>query len=453
MKLRTLAFGVATLSTLGLTTPAANAGISSIHSDTATVILAGAKLMTANRIVGMDVNSNHLTSWIPAMDVETTLRDLGMDAHWVGSVHQLVINMPKGYSLPTGMEMPYHVPPKGYFIVIVNAKTVAIPPVLKGGGAYLPLYYVMGILNALGVTSEWNGQKWVIAGKVSVPSDTNMSGDVSKTFTLQLSNSRLDGLGGNLPAPPVAPAAAVAVTLPWNSSLQPTSQKLVGAYEDTAMEDYVQTGRSNYTVNQPIAAVEYWFKAAYTAQGFSRTGSGSFNDIKTGDYVESTVYSPLQQLRVSGQQETVAMSYQALGPTKTEVEYFVSDIVVPARPASSQIPFNAVSVTVTVNTTTSGQTASQPTTTTMTMTNRTDIAKLTAAVNALTNIAPPSMHSSPQYAKTQFAKVVFQFPDGHSLTMTASKFDNTFGDVVIGDLPLFDYHGTVWNAITVAIGQ
>lgn len=464
MKSRTITACIAGLSVLSAGAPlvmAAPAQRASPHSatDTTTVTLSGKQLLKVNCTVANDPNSGHPTSWLPAMSMESILRQLGMDAHFVPGVNQLVLNMPLGYTVPSNLQAPYHAPKPGQFVIFVNSKSIAYPPILDNYSiSDVPVYYVIKALRALGVNSRWTGSAWEISNKVGVQPSASMPGNVNQTFSLTLSNEP-SGVAAGLPTPPVPPNPAVTIQLPMNALLTQTSQPLSGSSETTPMEDYVQTGRATYTVNKPIAQVEDWFKAAYTAQGFTVSGSGSSGNFKTGAYVESQTFTPT--IQQSGQEEQVTMSYEALGANQTKVEYWVDDIVVPERPSSSQIATGATSMDVKMTTPqtqngngggvgTSG--TGSPTTATYTVHNVQAINAVIVAINGLTTIDPPGISSGgPMLSNISTAKLSFNYPDGHTVTVTAVKRGFAYTDVIVDGIPLKDSKGTVWSAMQQAI--
>ncbi|QSO48570.1 hypothetical protein [Alicyclobacillus mengziensis] len=466
MKSRTLAAGIAGLSVFSAGAPfvmAAPVQHASSHlaTHTTTVTLSGKQLMKVNCTVANDPNSGRPTSWLPAMSMESILRQLGIDAHFVPGVNQLVLNMPLGYTVPSNLQVPYHAPKSGQFVIFVNSKSIAYPPTLASSSMPdVPVYYVMEALRALGVSSRWTGSTWAFANKVSVQPAASMPGNVNQTFSLTLSNEP-SGSAAGLPTPPVPPNPAVTVQLPMNALLTRTSQSLSGASETTPMEDYVQTGRATYTVNKPIAQVEAWFKAAYTAQGFTVSGSGSSGNFKTGAYVESQSFIPTKQQ--SGQKEQVTMSYETLGANQTKVEYWVYDIVVPERPSSSQMATGATSMDVKITTTQTQNgnggavgtsDTGSPTTATYTVNNAQAINAVIAAINGLTTIDPPGVSSGgPMVSNTSTAKLSFNYPDGRTITVTAVKRGLAYGDVIVDGIPLKDSKGTVWSAMQQAIQQ
>lgn len=458
MKSRTLAACLAGTSMLAMCTPIAFAATNQPSSKvnaathTTTVNLSGHKLMTVQYTVATDPNSGHLTSWIPAMSVQSILSQLGMQAHWISGANQLVLNMPLGYTVPTNAQIANHSPKSGHFVMLANSKSIAAPPTLgKATNPSLPVFYVMKALQGLGVDSHWTGSTWNIEGKVHVQPQSSMPGDTSQTFSLTLSNKQTAVSTASLPNPPVPADPPVTVELPMNTLLKATNQPLAEADETLPMQGYVQTGRATYTVDQPIAAVESWFKTAYTAQGFSASGSGSSGNLKTGTYVESQTFTPNNQQQ--GQEEHVAMSYDAISATQTKVEYWVYDTVIPARPSSSQIPSNPTDIKVNISTTSQSSNSSTGTTV-QTITNAQAINQVVAAINALKTIDAPGINpGGPLYRNISKATLTFDFADGHTVSVTATKHDSSYGDVVVGNIPLQDTSGSVWKAIQQAIGN
>ncbi|KPV44830.1 hypothetical protein [Alicyclobacillus ferrooxydans] len=445
---------------------------SSANTHSVTVNLAGKKLITTSFTVATDPNSGHPTSWISAMTVEGILRQIGIDAHFVPGVNQLVMNMPLGYIVPKSLQVPYHATTPGHFVMFVNAKSVAYPPMLgTGPNMDLPVWYVMKTLRAIGVSTHWTGSTWNIAGRVQVPQQTEMGGEVSKTFQLTLSNKPA-GLG-SVPTPPVPPESPVTVQLPMNSLLKAANKPLSQAAEAMPMNAYVQTGRATYIVDKSISSVENWFDLAYTAQGFPPSGTGWSGNLKTGEYVESQSFAPYKQ--APGQDEHITMSYEALGANQTKVEYWVYDTVTPPRPTSSQLAANATSMTVTTTsgnqsgsagTSISGASAGAATgtttgtgsqssgavqTTTTTVTNGIAIQNVIKAINALDTIDPPGVNpGGPMIRTITAATLTFTYPDGHTATVKASKLDAMYGDVIVDNIPLKDPKGTVWAAMEQA---
>lgn len=339
--------------------------------------------------------------------------------------------------------------------MIVNSQTVAYPPTLKqGNSTYLPVYYVMQALRKLGVTSQWTGATWDISAKAHAKPTASMSGDVRKTFPLTLTNGAQGGKGAtaSLAAPPVPAPAPVTVKLPMNPLLQSTKHPINQAGENLPVEDYVQTGRASYVVDKPIAAVEAWFKAAYTAQGFVMNGSGSIGSFQTGQNVQNQTFTPTKQQ--PRQHEQVEMSYEVTGDNQTSVEYWVTDVVVPARPKSSEIAKQATSMDVKMVTTTQGSNNASPTVTTYHVSNTQKINAVIDVINGLTSIDPPGVSggsiSAPMYRTTRDVTLVFHFRNGPTVTVNASKHGGRYGDVTVGKIPLTDSSGSVWQAVSQA---
>lgn len=449
--------------------PAADAATTSQQVN---VTLGGKQVLSLHAIVAPDPTSHQLTTWIPAQDVKDVASDVGLSAEWVDGVNQLVLMLPVGNELSIKSNLHYHAVKQDQFVTLVNSTTMQYGPLLQkngtGGTTYLPLYYVKETFDKLGIKSKWTTGTWALAGKLPNPPATPISGDLNATFSLALANTDATKLG--LPTPPVPPAAPVTVTLPMNPLFQTSSISFTDTNDSLPMEDYIQSGQAEYAVNAHVADVEAWFKKAYQAQGYHQTGSGQAINFKTGDYTESLDFAPTTQ--PANQQMNVTMSFKAAGSDETLISYWVTDLVLPQRPADTLIPANVTQVDITLanqsgaqNATTSSQSAAG--TTDELVTDPTAIKNLVAAVNGLTQIDPPGVSSGGSASSSgataanapnqatgttqQQATMVFSTTDGQKFTVVANKRGQSYLDVQIGNVAFTDVAGSVWKAMKAAV--
>ncbi|GMA63906.1 hypothetical protein NZD89_00985 [Alicyclobacillus fastidiosus] len=457
---------LASLSLVVLNAPLVNAS-STAHR--VNVSVGGKRILTANSILAPDPMTGKTTSWLPAQDVETVARALGLSAYWVDGVDELQMMLPVGSTDPIKHTLTYHKPSAGEFVTLVDSKAVQYAPLRQANGSagqsYLPVYYVMRTFQQLDVHSNWNGSSWTLSGHVANPSAPPAPGALNSTFQLTLANADPENVG--LPAPPVPDAAPVTVTLPFNPSSQPSTLSFPDANQSVPLQDYMQTGKAEYIIQEPVANVESWFEQAYQLDGFHQTGSGQTGNVKTGEYSESLFFAPTDQQ--PNRSLNVAMSFQSEKTGQTLVEYWVADSVVPPRPADTYIPNGVTEVDVAfadspgeatggadgVNTaqgSASPQSSPEPITK---VTNPSAIKQLTDTVNGLTEIDPPGISSGGSALSTdwQQATLVFITNTGQKFTVVTAKNGTLYAPVQIDGIPFVNGDGAVWNAIEQATGH
>lgn len=416
------------------------------HTFPTIVMWNGKQILSIPHMVAKDPYANRMTSWLPANDVVSILRAAGIQAYWVDGVMQLVLFAPEGWTVPASLKIPLEQTHAGKFVTIINSTTVAYAPVLRAPGSltgvYLPVAYIMNTLRILGFHSTWTGSKLILSGTAPTNQAAPMSGSVT-TLTLPLTYTNSPGL----PAPTVPPVSPTTVTLPINNSLQPSTLSI--GDRSTPMEDYVESGSADYIANASIGSAETWYRQVFSAQGYQLTGTSQGGNFKTGTYSESLMYSPKTQ--PANQQLSVTISFEGLNNGQTLIEYWVTNVLLPPRPSSTLIENNVTSVRITLNS--FGPNTSNPTVQTSTVTNPQSITNLVNAINSLTQIDPPGSTSAPAYSSWQTATMAFTEADGSTITVTAQKLGQSYGDVDIDNVYLTDHQGTVWNAMIAAINN
>ncbi|GEO26560.1 hypothetical protein AAC03nite_23450 [Alicyclobacillus acidoterrestris] len=436
------------------------------------ISISGKQVLSIPSIVAPDPVTGKQTSWLPAMDVETIARNLGFDAHWINGVNQLQLLLPVGSTAPSEQTLSYHAPKENQFITLVNFKPVQYAPVLQQKGQstedYLPVYYVMKTFKSLGISSTWNGSAWTFTNPFQTTNANPVPYPLNTTFSLTLAN--VDAQDEGLPTPPVPPASPVTLTLPFISSLQSSTQAFPEANHDVPVEDYVQTGSAEYTIQAPMDSVEAWYKQAFPTQGYHQVGSGQTGNFKTGTYSESLIFAPTSQQSVDPLSVTV--SFEPIDNGQTLVDYWVTDVVLPPRPQDTYLPSNISEVDVTVagsatgsstaNSAASGNSKENSNHSSIRITDATTIQKLVAAINGLTNVAAEGVEGAPSGATTTAvsnapnqpasildtkATLTFITTTGQQYQVTAEKQGQTVLPVTVQGIPLADNAGTVWTTL------
>jgi hypothetical protein len=111
--------------------------------------------------VGFTYNN---TAYIPIWYVMQALADLGISSHWDGQNWALTtptLEKPDLTNIETGT---------GPITISINGKTIKrvvgiadVDPFSKTGTMFMPVWYVMDILQRVNVASNWDGTKWDIA--------------------------------------------------------------------------------------------------------------------------------------------------------------------------------------------------------------------------------------------------------------------------------------------------
>ncbi|EPZ50922.1 MULTISPECIES: hypothetical protein [Alicyclobacillus] len=436
------------------------------------ISISGKQVLSIPSIVAPDPVTGKQTSWLPAMDVETIARNLGLDAHWISGANQLQLLLPVGSTAPSEQTLSYHSPKNNQFITLVNFKPVQYAPVLQQKGQstedYLPVYYVMKTFKSLGISSTWNGSAWTFTNAFQTTDASPVSYPLNTTFSLTLANA--DAQDEGLPTPPVPPASPVTLTLPFISSLKPSTQAFPDANHSIPVEDYVQTGSAEYTIEAPMDSVEAWYKQAFPAQGYHQVGSGQTGNFKTGTYSESLIFAPTSQQSMDPLSVTV--SFEPIDNGQTLVDYWVSDVVLPPRPQDTYLPSNVSEVDVTVtgsatasaaNSAASGTSGENSDNASMKITDATTIQKLVAAINGLTNVASEGVSSGatataasnapnqPASILDTMATLTFITTTGQQYQVTAEKQGQTYLPVTVQGIPLEDNAGTVWTTLEQSV--
>ena len=236
----------------------------------------------------------------------------------------------------------------------------------------------------------------------------------------------------SLAVPPVY--GTTTLSLPLYPRVSPTSRKFPLAFEETPISWYVRTGKAEKFV-APVAmgSLEAWYKHQMKVMGYHQTGSSSSGNTRTGEKAQGFAYQPAHPAR--GHQIEVDISFERLGSQKTLMEYFATDLVIPKRPATSDLPQNVTSI--------SGRMTvygTKVTTYQVHIASLEKIKSLVTSINSLTRLIQGMNPGGPMIWGT--ATLAF-----HQLKGKAIKVNVDTDSVSVNGVGLMDVQGNVWKTL------
>ncbi|MDB4894221.1 MAG: hypothetical protein JWN15_483 [Firmicutes bacterium] len=239
------------------------------------------------------------------------------------------------------------------------------------------------------------------------------------------------------PVPPDMPAGKVSVSLPLYPGAMPTDQPFQQPFEMTPASPYLKAARARYVVPGTPATVEAWYRQKLPASGFPESGSGSTGGrgvvAATGVDFVSQQDSSLH----------VILSFQEGHGGTTLLQYWVTDVAVPARPAESGLPADTVRVEISYR-----PWQPQSPMMTRTITDPATVGRLVQLINGLQR-DNRGVHGCLE-DHGQGAVMTFLATSGASKSV---EFRPACSSVRVGDVALYDKQLNVWNAVVAAVGD
>ncbi len=250
--------------------------------------------------------------------------------------------------------------------------------------------------------------------------------------TLKQAPSNSTSKGVSPAVPPVY--GTTTLRLPFYPGMSPTSRNFPLAFEETPISWYVRTAKPEKFV-APVAmgSLEAWYKHQMKVMGYHQTGSSSSGNTRTGETAQGFAYQPIHPAR--GHQIEVDISFERLGSQKTLMEYFATDLVIPKRPATSDLPQNVTSI--------SGRMTvygTKVTTYQVNITSPVKIKQLGTSINSLTRLIQGMNPGGPAIWGT--ATLTFYPLKGKAITVNVDT-----DSVSVNGVGLMDVQGNVWKTL------
>ncbi len=250
--------------------------------------------------------------------------------------------------------------------------------------------------------------------------------------TLKQAPSSATSKGVSPAVPPIY--GTTTLRLPLYPGMSPTSQNFPLAFEETPISWYVRTAKAEKFV-APVAmgSLEAWYKHQMKVMGYHQTGSSSSGNTRTGEKAQGFAYQPAHPAR--GHQIEVDISFERLGSQKTLMEYFATDLVIPKRPATSDLPQYVTSINGRMTVYGTKVQVFQ-----FHITNPKKIKRLVTSINSLTRLIQGMNPGGPAIWGT--ATLTFYPLKGKAITVNVDT-----DSVSVNGVGLMDAQGNVWKTI------
>gem|GEM_PF-2825655 len=228
------------------------------------------------------------------------------------------------------------------------------------------------------------------------------------------------------------------VTLPLYPSAITTSQEYLMPFEEAPMSWYLRTAKADYIASTGLTNLEAWYVQHMNDLGFQQDGNATTGNLKTGVSTQGVIFKPIRQPQ--GHTLEVDLSFQDFGKGQTLLEYWVTDLVVPPRPATNFIPGDVTEI--------DGSITVYGTKVTQYKVHITDITKiqsLLSASNSLQQVIQGVNPGGPSIWGT--AELVFQTSTGEEIPVNIDT-----DSVSVNGVGLQDYEGTVWKVLAGIYG-
>jgi hypothetical protein len=242
------------------------------------------------------------------------------------------------------------------------------------------------------------------------------------------------------PSMPALPPqiGTTSVTLPLYPDAISTSQKFSMPFEETPGSWYVRAAKADYITGTGLTNLEAWYVQHMNDLGFQQAGGATTGNVKTGVSTQGLIFKPVQQPQ--GNTLEVDLSFQDLGKGQTLLEYWVTDLVVPPRPATNFIPGDVTEI--------DGSMTVYGTKITQLKVHITDITKiqsLVSASNSLNQVIQGVNPGGPMIWGT--AELIFHTSAGEEIPVNIDT-----DSVSVNGVGLQDYGGTVWKVLASIYG-
>jgi hypothetical protein len=230
--------------------------------------------------------------------------------------------------------------------------------------------------------------------------------------------------------PPII--GTTSVTLPLYPDAISTSHEFLMPFEETPGSWYVRVAKAVYLTSTGLTNLEAWYVQHMNDLGYQQAGSGTTGNVKTGVSTQGLVFQPVQQPQ--GHNLRVDLSFQDCGKGQTLLEYWVTDLVVPPRPATNFLPGDVAEI--------DGSMTVYGTKVTQLKVYITDIKKIQSLVSAINSLQQviQGVHPGPMIWGT--AELIFHTSTGEEMPVNIDT-----DSVSVNGVGLQDYEGTVWKAL------
>jgi hypothetical protein len=235
--------------------------------------------------------------------------------------------------------------------------------------------------------------------------------------------------------PPII--GTTSLTLPLYPDAISTSQEFSMPFEETPGSWYVRVAKADYITSTGLTNLEAWYVQHMNDLGYQQDGNATTGNLKTGVSTQGIIFKPNQQPQ--GHSIEVDLSFQYF-KGQTLLEYWVTDLVVPPRPATNFIPGDVTEI--------DGSITVYGTKVTQLKVHITDITKiqsLVSASNSLNQVIQGVNPGGPMIWGT--AELVFHTSAGEEIPV-----DIDTDSVSVNGVGLQDYGGTVWKVLASIYG-
>ena len=259
--------------------------------------------------------------------------------------------------------------------------------------------------------------------------------DSANVNTITLNLVPQNGSPGMQAVPPII--GTTSLTLPLYPDAISTSQEFSMPFEETPGSWYVRVAKADYITSTGLTNLEAWYVQHMNDLGYQQDGNATTGNLKTGVSTQGIIFKPNQQPQ--GHSIEVDLSFQYF-KGQTLLEYWVTDLVVPPRPATNFIPGDVAEI--------DGSITVYGTKVTQLKVHITDITKiqsLVSASNSLNQVIQGVNPGGPMIWGT--AELVFHTSAGEEIPV-----DIDTDSVSVNGVGLQDYGGTVWKVLASIYG-
>jgi hypothetical protein len=259
--------------------------------------------------------------------------------------------------------------------------------------------------------------------------------DSANVNTITLNLVPQNGSPGMQAVPPII--GTTSLTLPLYPDAISTSQEFSMPFEETPGSWYVRVAKADYITSTGLTNLEAWYVQHMNDLGYQQDGNATTGNLKTGVSTQGIIFKPNQQPQ--GHSIEVDLSFQYF-KGQTLLEYWVTDLVVPPRPATNFIPGDVTEI--------DGSITVYGTKVTQLKVHITDITKiqsLVSASNSLNQVIQGVNPGGPMIWGT--AELVFHTSAGEEIPV-----DIDTDSVSVNGVGLQDYGGTVWKVLASIYG-
>ncbi len=263
---------------------------------------------------------------------------------------------------------------------------------------------------------------------------TSLRTSIPHRLILRLKQTKSNSTSKGVP-PAVPPVyGTTTLSLPLYPGMSPTSRNFPLAFEETPISWYVRTSKAEkFVAPAAMGSLEAWYEQQMKAAGYRQTGSSSSGNTKSGETAQGFAYQQVHS--ALGHQIEVDISFERLGSQKTLMEYFATDLVIPKRPATSDLPRYVTSI--------SGRMTvygTKVTTYQVHIASLEKIKSLVTSINSLTRLIQGMNPGGPMIWGT--ATLAF-----HQLKGKAIKVNVDTDSVSVNGVGLMDVQGNVWKTL------